>query len=713
MSAYGKPQPPQLHGYDPGRTYPESSFPFVAPTYVSQPPVPSPTTVPAFQNAAQMTQMVYAPNQNRPSYEQSGPYLNVGSNAPEVASFTPLRGPEGTKLFVYITSLYELLTTNEPVFFLKFGQQKLRASLTRMNQQGGVCQYALAVETPQFASTGWSSSQVPVSMFMESGDGDVIAKVEVGHFTYVDGAMMGGNASMEGSRKRKISTESADLMKSPAKRVSSQQIRPKEEYASYGYSSTDGSGYSPSYLQPNSSYSNLATQYSRSAGSFQGQPSSRNIGYAFSNSSAASPIVKAQSPQIPNWTPGYSTMGSNLARSPGVPSNATSSRPALTSLPSPASVANPPLIRTSTLQQTPSPASTPHGGQQFNAYALYPNKAKLEINGDLDSMVQNWSDEECEARRRLVCFQRTQSGSTITTSFRPVSVDDRPPNSICISCIYWEEKQECFITSVDTIYLLEQLVAARFTVEEKNRIRRNLEGFRPLTVSKGKQDSEEFFKVIMAFPNPKPRNIEKDVKVFHWKDLSSALKKIIGKYSASPSSTLPPAPALLTPVSSTGYAATEAAGISYVSDHHGAISPRSISGSTTSTAYTANIPARVHSPHNPKSMTTLQSGPPDLRVSVPHPHEPSSHWQGGQHHMPTPQQQYQQQLGSQSARNSWDMSTYLESSPATAGGSSTPQTLNYQNPRNMAESAGPVGDNRIVRSLSSQQQQQSHQMPRT
>jgi hypothetical protein len=145
-------------------------------------------------------------------------------------------------------------------------------------------------------------------------------------------------------------------------------------------------------------------------------------------------------------------------------------------------------------------------------------------------MAQNWTEEEFESRRRLVHFRRSQSGSTITTTFQPVSVDDRPPNSICISCIYWEEKQECFVTSVDTIFLLEQLVAARFTVEEKNRIRRNLEGFRPLTVSKGKSDSEEFFKVIMAFPAPKPRNIEKDVKVFHWKDLASALKKIIGKY---------------------------------------------------------------------------------------------------------------------------------------------------------------------------------------
>jgi hypothetical protein len=34
----------------------------------------------------------------------------------------------------------------------------------------------------------------------------------------------------------------------------------------------------------------------------------------------------------------------------------------------------------------------------------------------------------------------------------------------------------------------------------------------------------------MGFPAPKPRNIEKDVKVFPWKILSHALKKIIGKY---------------------------------------------------------------------------------------------------------------------------------------------------------------------------------------
>jgi hypothetical protein len=149
------------------------------------------------------------------------------------------------------------------------------------------------------------------------------------------------------------------------------------------------------------------------------------------------------------------------------------------------------------------------------------------------AMTQNWTSEEREARRRLVEFNRMQAGSIVTTSFKAVSPEERTPNSACVSCIYWEEREEYFVTSVDTIALLEALVAVRFTVEEKNRIRRNLEGFKPLTVSKLKEDTDSFFRLIMSFPNPKPRNIEKDVKVFPWSILEPSLKKIFGKYVSS------------------------------------------------------------------------------------------------------------------------------------------------------------------------------------
>ena len=199
---------------------------------------------------------------------------------------------------------------------------------------------------------------------------------------------------------------------------------------------------------------------------------------------------------------------------------------------------HPLLMRTSTTQQQqqiPSPGTTPPTSSDIlsrdflNAYGLYLRMAKLDIRGDLGAMAQNWTEEEYERRRRLVDFKRTESEATIRATFQAVSQDDRLAKSICISCIYWEEKQEFFVTSVDIIYLLEELVAMHLTVEERNKIRRYLEGFSPITVSKSGY-LEEFHKIIASFPVPKPRNIEKDLKVFLWKDLGSALKKIIGKY---------------------------------------------------------------------------------------------------------------------------------------------------------------------------------------
>ncbi|CAO0797430.1 unnamed protein product [Mucor circinelloides] len=171
-------------------------------------------------------------------------------------------------------------------------------------------------------------------------------------------------------------------------------------------------------------------------------------------------------------------------------------------------------------------------------YQPYPglvSRANLDIMGDLDAMAKSWASEEWDHRRRLVQFWREQHSNKITTTFQPVPQDERASNSgnIVVSCIYWMERNDFFITSVDCIYLLECLMDIRFSVEEKNRIRRNLEGFRPLTVSKCKAESADFFKLIMSFPNPKPRNIEKDVKVFPWKTLPYALKKIVTKYTAS------------------------------------------------------------------------------------------------------------------------------------------------------------------------------------
>lgn len=159
-------------------------------------------------------------------------------------------------------------------------------------------------------------------------------------------------------------------------------------------------------------------------------------------------------------------------------------------------------------------------------------KAEIVFQNDLLAMTKGWTPEEWTNKRRLVKVWRRQFESQIYMAFRPVTVAEFPlqKDAVIVSCIFRDDRNSCFITSVDIIYLLEAVIGQRFTIEEKNRIRRNLEGFRPQTCSKTKAGSEDFFKTVMAFGEPKPRNIEKDLKVFQWDVLPSAVKKIISKY---------------------------------------------------------------------------------------------------------------------------------------------------------------------------------------
>ncbi|KAI9487409.1 MAG: hypothetical protein EXX96DRAFT_553108 [Benjaminiella poitrasii] len=175
-----------------------------------------------------------------------------------------------------------------------------------------------------------------------------------------------------------------------------------------------------------------------------------------------------------------------------------------------------------------------------NPFANLLNKPELHIETDLRAMTEDWTETETRERRRLVRFHRRQEDNEISCRCERYEIPATHgrvelKTMIVVSCIEWNGTH--YITSVDCIYLLQHLLGVSFTVEEKNRIRRNLEGFQPKTVSKMKPESAEFFKLIMSYPDPKPRNIEKDLKVFRWVDLHDALKKIITKYTASFSST--------------------------------------------------------------------------------------------------------------------------------------------------------------------------------
>lgn len=472
-------------------------------SYVTPAPmVPSPMA----DQASQISDCVpYMGNPDYASSYEGGRSPVVGGEPrqlPEVISYSPQRGYEGTRVSVRVQSPYDLHTSSYTTLYLAFGSKKCECVPHFLGFQGSTFQYALSVDSPAFMATGSPSPTVCLQVVMDGQNECPSTTLQVGYYSYDHSPHPSPSSD---SRKRRVSSME-DTGPRPTKRLTAQPVQPREQSVGYPTAS-----YSP-YLQSLPAANGFVNPY---------QAGSPRI-----VSSASQSSIRAPSPLTPSWSPSFVSVAPD-SRAHGYMANHSFRQ---TKPSSPGQGKNPTLIRTSTLQQSGGIAPP----QSFNPYAMYPSKAVLKLNGDLNSMTEKWSKEELETKRRLVQFTRMQSGSTIHADFKPVSPEDRTPNSICISCIYWDGKDECFVTSVDTIYLLESLVGVRFTVEEKNRIRRNLEGFRPLTVSKAKADSEDFFKTIMGFPAPKPRNIEKDVKVFPWKILSHALKKIIGKYVSGP-----------------------------------------------------------------------------------------------------------------------------------------------------------------------------------
>lgn len=145
-------------------------------------------------------------------------------------------------------------------------------------------------------------------------------------------------------------------------------------------------------------------------------------------------------------------------------------------------------------------------------------------------MCEDWTAAEHAGGRRLVKFHKVHDGRRLILSCESLDPMDYQESFTVISCIYRQSTNSCWFTSVDIIFLLERLTGDDFPVEEKNRIRRNLEGLRPANISKHDSSSKGFFQRIMEFPEPKPRNIEKDLKVFKWSVLGQALEKILSKY---------------------------------------------------------------------------------------------------------------------------------------------------------------------------------------
>ncbi|QWU90268.1 hypothetical protein CA3LBN_004629 [Candidozyma haemuli] len=164
----------------------------------------------------------------------------------------------------------------------------------------------------------------------------------------------------------------------------------------------------------------------------------------------------------------------------------------------------------------------------------------LDVGSEVTQMQSNWCKEEEQEERRLVRLSvHRESYATFKISAEPVSPFSysSSDDSLVISCIKWKEKDICVVTSVDVILVLEFLVGEHFSIEEKSRVRRNLQFLKPYTVTKSSNESRRLFSSLMSMENPRPRNIEKGLKVFEWSDLFVAVNRVLSKYSANPENT--------------------------------------------------------------------------------------------------------------------------------------------------------------------------------
>lgn len=189
----------------------------------------------------------------------------------------------------------------------------------------------------------------------------------------------------------------------------------------------------------------------------------------------------------------------------------------------------------------------------YEFYLSLPLTVGFEMLNNFDDILENWSEKEVRESRRVVWFWRVNSISDIKQQQEqritnpnhvvvyckcaPVNIQlpvmsnedgSLERKGALVSCIAWEG--EHYVTSVDMINILQEMLNKSFTVHSKNRIRRNLEEFKPITASKYKPETVGLFRLIMGLSHPQPRNIEKDIKVFYWRTLPVALRKVIDKY---------------------------------------------------------------------------------------------------------------------------------------------------------------------------------------
>ncbi|KAL8970613.1 MAG: hypothetical protein Q9183_001434 [Haloplaca sp. 2 TL-2023] len=453
--------------------------------------------------------------------DRSGFHQAESRTIPTVVSWDPSRGTQGTPVHFYLQSKHDLAVAPETGLALKFNRWQCPIALVplKSSTSASTHEYVLTTSVPPLLSTGWRNPIVPVHLQLQNLSGLCVAQTLVGYFRYTDDLTPLPSPCLQ-DRKRKLSVASEEAMVPAAKHGFRQQLLsdPLTSWSSDLYPQPSSNSSPASQDGPRAVPPSPYPSYDRLPSALQERAST------VSGTTQQSPML--QNSNAPSWKSPYAAIKSLRRNGTTLSANPYGR---YSSLPASTAMGQPKLVRTE---------------KSLEQYRAHLPKACLIIDGDLEMMAENWTAEEWKEKRRLVRFSHSQNGPTITARFEVVSRNSYLPDTCCISCIWWEENKGCYITSVDILRLLCSLLGVeenKFSTEEENRIRRNVDTFEHQTIRKrGTDESEEmdptpehverFFLMVMKFEDPKPRNIVKGVKVFEWKRLASSLEKVFGKY---------------------------------------------------------------------------------------------------------------------------------------------------------------------------------------
>ena len=455
----------------------------------------------------------------------------------QVSSYSPERGNEGARVCVNLESTSDFISPTAQTANLMFASCPIPATWTRLEaaEQHACYKYSVHATAPAFSETGSLTSKIPLHLQLKDQSRNDTSSIYIGEWLHEGGKHLEHRLPIqEDFRKKVVTKESSGTSRSTERTPpSEQQTTQSQNYPSYSYPSA-----SVTYPQrlDFSTMQRRYTVYGRSElqqslqNGADSMGSQEPIGGAYTARSAVRPSMG----QTSLW---YSPFGAGYKSPDDLQPNTPSSFQ-VSSTP-PARPGNWEFIRLNRIQQ-PSPGSSSDGSlskypQYHNRAVLETHRAVLEIRGNLNAMTESWTPEEHSVERRIVRFWREFHGSAINVFFTPLRADEPhlPPemNERRISCIYWGKDHKHYVTSVDAISLLELVFDAEHKIDEKNRIRRNLETYHPTCIRKGDGlEKERFFELIMGFPDPKPSKIKKDVKVFNWSILEQALNKVVNKF---------------------------------------------------------------------------------------------------------------------------------------------------------------------------------------